>query len=89
MKWFAAIPICLCLSLQLSACASNTGNIEFTAVTGEKMTTYDKNALISDVIGDSAFGDFGGLIFPTDEWYYSGDTLGDLQLTWYNNIDPR
>ena len=23
-----------------------------------------------------------------DSWYYSGDTLGDLQLTWYNNIDP-
>lgn len=20
--------------------------------------------------------------------YYSGDTLGELRLTWYNNIDP-
>lgn len=52
------------------------------------MITYDRNTPISDVAEDPAFGTFGRLIFPPDEWYYSGNTLGDLQLTWYNNIDP-
>ena len=32
--------------------------------------------------------EYGRLIFPVDTGFYSGDTLGDLQLTWYNNIDP-
>lgn len=44
---------------------------------------------ISDVMNDPVFGDYGRLIFPVDDWYYSGDTLGDLQLTYYNNIDPN
>lgn len=44
---------------------------------------------IDQVIHDPAFGDFGRLIFPVDSSYYSGDTLGSLQLTWYSNIDPN
>ena len=27
------------------------------------------------------------MIFPVDSGYYSGDTLGELGLTWYSNID--
>ena len=49
---------------------------------------YTVNAKISDVINDPVFGNYGRLIFPVDNNYYSGDTLGELQLTWYNNIDP-
>jgi len=49
---------------------------------------YTINTKISDVISDPVFGDYGRLIFPTDEGYYSGDTLGNLRLTWYNNISP-
>ncbi|HBI59761.1 MAG TPA: alpha/beta hydrolase [Lachnospiraceae bacterium] len=44
---------------------------------------------ISDVIDDPAFGDYGRLIFPVDTGYYSGNTLGDLRLTFYSNIDPN
>ena len=33
-----------------------------------------------------AFGDWGRLIFPVDDGYYSGSTLGSLRLTWYSNI---
>lgn len=51
------------------------------------MAAYDKSTSISDVINDPVFGDHGRLIFPVNDWYYSGDTLGDLQLTWYSNID--
>lgn len=44
---------------------------------------------ITTVITDPAFGQFGRLLFPVDDWYYSGDTLGELQLTWYSHIDPQ
>lgn len=43
---------------------------------------------ISDVIDDPVFGDYGRLIFPVETGYYSGNTLGDLHLTFYSNIDP-
>ena len=52
------------------------------------MNAYTKNTPIQAVIHDPAFGDYGRLIFPVDEGYMSGDTLGSLRLTWYNNIDP-
>lgn len=53
---------------------------------GSESYTTDTN--ISGVINDPVFGDYGRLIFPVDNSYYSGDTLGTLKLTWYNNIDP-
>ena len=49
---------------------------------------YTTDTPISDVMHDPAFGDYGRLIFPVDDWYYSGDTLGNLHLTYYSNIDP-
>lgn len=49
---------------------------------------YSRDTRISDVINDPVFGDYGRLIFPVNEGYYSGNTLGELRLTWYNNIDP-
>lgn len=49
---------------------------------------YTRDTRISDVINDHVFGDYGRLIFPVNEGYYSGETLGELRLTWYNNIDP-
>ncbi len=56
-----------------------------TVITSEP---YTHDTRISDVIGDPVFGNYGRLIFPVDEGYYSGATLGELRLTWYNNIDP-
>ena len=41
------------------------------------------------MINDSVFGNYGRLLFPVNNRYYSGDTLGELRLTWYNNIDPN
>ena len=43
---------------------------------------------IQEVIQDPAFGDCGRLLFPTDDAYWSGETLGELRLTWYSHIDP-
>ena len=49
---------------------------------------FTQNTKISDVIQNPVFEDYGRLLFPAEDWYYSGDTLGNLSLTWYNNIDP-
>lgn len=49
---------------------------------------YTRDTKISQVINDPVFGKYGRLIFPVNTGYYSGDTLGELGLTWYNNIDP-
>ncbi len=53
---------------------------------GEPFTV---DTTIEEVVNEPVFGDYGRLIFPVDSGYYSGDTLGDLRLTWYNNIDPE
>lgn len=50
---------------------------------------YDTNSKITDVMADPAFGDYGRLLFPVNSGYYSGNTLGNLSMTWYNGIDPQ
>ena len=55
---------------------------------GTASTPYSKETKIADIINDPAFGDYGRLLFPANSGYYSGDTLGDLRLTWYSHIDP-
>ena len=50
---------------------------------------YTINSKISEVISDSDFGNYGRLIFPADNRYYSGDTLGNLRLTWYDINTPK
>ena len=53
---------------------------------GESMD-YTSTSKIGEVMNDPAFGDYGRLLFPVEDYYYSGDTLGNLHLTWYNYID--
>ena len=55
---------------------------------GGKSTDYTAESKISEVMNDPAFGDYGHLLFPVEDYYYSGDTLGNLRLTWYTYIDP-
>ena len=55
----------------------------------ETMTNYyTRQTHINDVMNDAAFGDYGRLIFPVNTGYWSGTTLEQLDLTWYNYIDP-
>lgn len=48
---------------------------------------YTTESYISDVVSNPVFAPYGRLIFPANTRFYRGDTLGDLELTWYD-IDP-
>jgi len=50
-------------------------------------SNFTADTKIEDVINDPVFNEWGRLIFPVNSGYYSGDTLGNLHLTWYNNIN--
>lgn len=49
---------------------------------------YSRTSGISDVMTDPVFGDYGRLLFPADGGCWSGDTLENVRLIWYNDIDP-
>lgn len=89
MKNTVFMAVLLCLILCLAGCGTERENEHAEASENQNTTEwFTEDTKISEVISDPAFGSYGRLIFPVDSWYYSGDTLGDLQLTWYNNIDP-
>ncbi len=70
-----------------SANASNCvgpGDVSATADT----ITYNRKSRIADVIADPVFDSYGQLLFPVQRGYWSGETLEQLRLTYYNYIDP-
>lgn len=66
-----------------------SGNIQESKPTETVKGMYTTDTKISEVMNDPIFGDYGRLIFPVNDGYYSGDTLGQLSLTWYSHIDPE
>ncbi|MBQ7057859.1 MAG: alpha/beta hydrolase [Firmicutes bacterium] len=52
------------------------------------MGKYDRYAKIQGVINDPAFQGFGQLLFPVDEGFYSGSTLEQFTMVFYNYHDP-
>lgn len=79
-------------SQEVQDMTSNAADTEYEQENTDDTTVsshYTIDTAISDVMNDPVFGDYGRLIFPVDDWYYSGDTLGNLQLTYYSNIDPN
>lgn len=86
---FFSIILCLfgCSENQLS---KGTNEEDGSMKTDQNITdSYTEDTKITDVIQDPVFDNYGRLIFPVDSGYYSGDTLGKLELTWYNNIDSN
>ena len=65
------------------------GSSEVNLKKNQPQKDFTVNTKIEDVIKYPAFKDFGRLLFPTNKNYYSGNTLGELSLTWYNNINPN
>ena len=96
--WSVLAAFCLLLGLPGCGAAPQAGvapEAEAAGLSGgEDLTETEKNPYTADtpietVAADPVFGDYGWLLFPVDDWYMSGETLGDLQLTWYTNIDPE
>lgn len=79
-------------SQEVQDMVSNTMDAEYEQKDREDDTLagsfYTVDTPISDVMRNPVFGDYGRLIFPVDDRYYSGDTLGNLYLTYYSNIVP-
>lgn len=75
---------------QAFASAADEAACEEMAASSAAMNAlYTVDTALSEVIADPVFGDYGRLIFPVEDWYYSGDTLGDLHLTYYSHMDPE
>ncbi|HIY28686.1 MAG TPA: alpha/beta hydrolase [Firmicutes bacterium] len=103
MKRVISILLFLCLLLGLAGCGttpeadsplqetsgSQQEEREESTMEENQTSPYTVDTPISDVMNDPVFGEYGRLIFPVDSGYYSGDTLGELRLTWYNYIDPE
>lgn len=81
----------LTLILLLFSCDANRANANNIASKGKNMMASDitTETKIRDIILNPVLGDWGRLLFPVNAGYYSGDTLGDLQLTWYSHINPQ
>ena len=43
---------------------------------------------VREVVSAPEFAGYGRLLFPADNRYWSGDSLGSLKLTWYSEIRP-
>ena len=80
----------LVLALALSGCGEGhtvpSGQEEQGGAAMETEFTVDTP--IQTVMDDPVFDDYGRLLFPVDTGYWSGETLGDLRLTYYSHIDP-
>ena len=88
MKPVSYMAIVLCVMLFLPECSSGAVDEEVNESVQNKTEPFTRNTKIEDVINAPSFDGFGRLLFPTDEYYYSGDTLEELQLTYYSHIDP-
>lgn len=98
MRKSAFLAILICIAVFLAGCSTKMNNTDADTDSKGAETSvqenrnnkkqYTINTKISDVINDPVFANYGRLIFPVNNGYYSGDTLGELGLIWYNNIDP-
>ncbi len=98
MKRIVVIGVMICMMFSFTACSANNNitnnNSNQTTDLSESTNNVAENEYtvdtpIESVINDKAFGDYGRLIFPTQKGYYSGNTLGELQLTWYSEINSN
>lgn len=99
-KIFKILTGCFAISLMLSLVVCGNANAiaaecgeknimqEQAQVKNQAQNIYTSDTKIQDVIRDPVFEDYGRLLFPVNTGYYRGDTLGNLNLTWYSQIDP-
>ena len=78
-RLLTAVRIFGLISVMLAGCGLSTGYAE---------SKFTVDTSIRDVMNYPGFNDYGRLIFPVNDGYYGGGTLGALSLTWYSNIQP-
>lgn len=83
--WIAAL--LFCGMLLLAGCSAKAAPVE-QQTKPQSMEAFTRESRIEDVQNDPAFDGFGRLLFPTNTYYYSGDTLEELEFTYYSHIDP-
>lgn len=84
--WIAAL--LFCGMLLLAGCSAKAAPVE-QQTKPQSMAAFTRESRIEDVQNDPAFDGFGRLLFPTNTYYYSGDTLEELEFTYYSHIDPE
>ena len=77
----------ICTALLLSGCGAREPQ-EPAETTPPQTPAFTRESKIKDVKNAPMFGSYGRLLFPVEDAYYSGDTLEELQLTYYSHIDP-
>lgn len=83
--WIAAL--LFCGMLLLAGCSAKAAPVE-QQTKPQSMAAFTRESRIEDVQNDPAFDGFGRLLFPTNTYYYSSDTLEELEFTYYSHIDP-
>lgn len=86
-RWIMIGVLAVMMMGMLSACKNKT-EIRNNEKESDTDGPYTEDTAIEDVINDPVFGEYGRLIFPVEDGYYRGNTLGELQLTWYTHINP-
>ena len=87
MKLGCFSALLFCTALLLSGCGAREPQ-EPTETTLPQTAAFTRESKIKDVKNAPIFGSYGRLLFPVEDAYYSGDTLEELQLTYYSHIDP-
>lgn len=89
--------LCVCI---LTACGRVEKERSETAVQGAEATLqqtaipenyYTENSKVTEVMRDSAYGDYGQLIFPVDIAISEDLELKDVEdiLPWYSEVNPK
>ena len=79
----------LCALLCLTGCSPGTAGKEVNESVQSETEPFTRSTKIEDVIHAPAFDVFGQLLFPLDNYYYSGDTLEDLQLVYVTSTRTK
>ena len=87
MKLGCFFALLFCTALLLSGCGAREPQ-EPAETTPPQTAAFTRESKIEDVKNAPIFGSYGRLLFPVEDAYYSGDTLEELQLTYYSHIDP-
>ena len=87
MKLGCFFALLFCTALLLSGCGAREPQ-EPVETTPSQTAAFTRESKIEDVKNAPMFGSYGRLLFPVEDAYYSGDTLEELQLTYYSHIDP-